>query len=240
MQPAYNYGTKKIEYGEVLIRKYMNMDNVANILRYVKINQMEVVFDIDVLRETLRIMSCYDSIEYPIGVNLCSATAEKERIADRILLEIDSYDIPHENIIIEINEETDFSNPNVAENIDILRKAGIKIALDDFGIKNANLYTLMYDNIDILKIDRSFIENKTIELEKSQHEILTMVMSLCKKLNLKHIVEGIETEKQLKNIQDMGYSVVQGYLYQKPVLFNEFSLNRSDAQLGNNEEEDFR
>lgn len=220
IQPAYNYATKKIEYAEVLIRKYRGIEGVPNILKFVSRNNIEDVFDIDILRETLHIMSSCGSIDYPIGVNVCSTTACKDGIAERIIYEIDSYGVSHDRIVIEVNEETDFSNVNVKNNIKKLRDSGIKIALDDFGVKNSNLYSLMTANIDIIKVDRMFVDGaQTKEAEDSQNAILKVIMQLCDTLNIKHIVEGIETNKQLKNIQSLGYSVVQGYLYQKPTPF---------------------
>jgi EAL domain-containing protein (putative c-di-GMP-specific phosphodiesterase class I) len=231
IQPAYNYATGKIEYAEVLIRQYLGIDNVEKILHYVNANNLEVIFDIDVLRETLRLMNSYDNITYPIGVNLCPVTAEKPGIADRILLEIDCAKVKHEAIIIELNEGTDFSNKEVKKNAQILRDAGVKVALDDFGIKNANLYSLLEGCVDIVKIDRAFVECKSAELEQSQTAVLTTIKMLCDKLNLKNIVEGIETKNQLEKIQKMGYSVVQGYLYRKPFEFNESSLNEDDSKF---------
>ena len=95
--------------------------------------------------------------------------------------------------------------------------------MDDFGIDNSNLYSLMNCDIDILKVDRAFIDSNS-EREESQHEILKALMQLCNALKLKHIVEGIETSRQLKKIQNLGYSVVQGYLYERPIPFDDFIM----------------
>jgi EAL domain-containing protein (putative c-di-GMP-specific phosphodiesterase class I) len=203
----------------------MGINGVKNILDYVKSNQLEVIFDIDVLRETLTIINdCSTSIDYPIGVNICPVTAEKPGIADRILMEIDLAKVSHKYIIIEFNEGTDFSNDEVIRNAKRLRNKGIKVALDDFGVASANLSTLMENCIDILKIDKVFVDEKSDEIQRSQVVILSTIKALCDNLNLLHIVEGIETKEQLDKIQDMGYSVVQGYLYKKPFELDNKSL----------------
>lgn len=228
VQPAYNYNTQRIEYAEVLIREYNNLNNVPSILNFVKKNNIEEKFDFDVLRETLEVMSMYKDLDYPIGINLCPYTASVEGVAHKIIDEIDKYKVKHSDIIIEINEETDLDSKEVSDNINVLRSSGIKVALDDFGIKGANLSSLFRLNVDILKVDRAFIEPHCPEVEESQHTILRALGSLCHQLNLRHIVEGIETKKQLELIKESGYEVVQGYLYKKPVPFREYMANASN------------
>lgn len=219
MQPAYNYSTDKVEYAEVLTRKYKNIDNICDILKYVELNSLEQQFDMDVLEETLEILSKYAKLKYPIGINLCSSTIEIPGISKTILEKIDKYNSVGNDIIIEVNEKTDFSDKNVQSNIKELRDHGIKIALDDFGIQSSNISTLINCKVDILKVDRAFIDNNNtnIEKEESQSKLLRVLLQICNEFNLKHIVEGIETNKQLNTIKRLGYDIVQGYLYEKPI-----------------------
>lgn len=234
VQPAYNYDTKHVDYVEVLVRGYHGFDSVPSILRFVALNKMEVTFDIDVLEETLRLLNHFEKLDYPIGVNLCPNTIIVDGIADRIISIIKENNKSGNEIIIEINEGTNFKNRITRENIRKLRDSGIKIALDDFGVEGSNLYTLLNCNIDILKVDKAFIENTEKEYEESQSKILKRLLQICNDFNLKHIVEGIETQKQLKNIKDMGYSVVQGYLYEKPLPFMQFLEDNSRRKLEDN------
>lgn len=227
VQPAYNYSTSKVEYAEVLIRNYRGLTKVPDILNFVKDNHIEEEFDMDVLRETLRVVSETPELDYPIGVNLCSETIKKEGIASKVIGEINKFNVNHRQIVIEVNEETNFCDKVVINNIEELRKNNIKIALDDFGVKNSNLLSLMNAKIDILKVDRAFIDTTTKEKEESQHEILKLLIQLCNNLNLKHIVEGVETNRQLNHIQNLGYSVVQGYLYERPVPFVSYMKSAS-------------
>lgn len=222
IQPAYNYKLGRIEYAEILVRNYRGIDSVKNIMRFVTRNNIEEQFDFEVLQETLRVMRQTPKLSYPIGINLCSKTAEKPDIACKIIKEIDKYNINHSDIIIEINESTDFKNENVLDNMRKLRQHGIKVALDDFGVDKSNLYTLVCSEVDILKVDRAFIDNRYIEYEQSQNTVLRMLLQLCNSLKMKPIVEGIETTKQLQNIEKLGYCVVQGYLYEKPKPYIEY------------------
>ena len=234
VQPAYNYDTKHIDYIEVLVRGYRGFDSVPSILRFVGLNKMEETFDLDVLNESLRLLNHFEKLDYPIGVNLCPNTIIVEGIADKIISMINENNKSGNEIIIEVNEGTDFKNKVTRENIRKLRENGIKIALDDFGVEGSNLYTLLNCNIDILKVDKAFIETTEKEYEESQSKILKRLLQICNDFNLKHIVEGIETTRQLNHIKDMGYSVVQGYLYERPLPFMQFLEEHSKRKLEDN------
>lgn len=231
VQSAYNYDSSNIDYIEVLVRGYRGFNSVPSIMKFVNLNNLEETFDLDVLTESLRLLNNFDKLEYPIGINLCSSTIELEGIADKIITIIRENNKSGNDIIIEINEKTDFKNKTVIENIKRLRDNGIKIALDDFGVDGANLYSLLNCDIDILKVDKAFIETTENEYEESQLKILKRLLQICDDFNLKHIVEGIETTRQLKYIKDMGYSVVQGYLYEKPLPFVKFLESHSRRKL---------
>ena len=222
VQPAYNYDTQQVEYLEILVRGYRGFDSVASILQFIKLHGIEEQFDIDILRETIRILNNFQTLNCPVGVNLCPKTATIEGVADKILDILKNENKSGTEIIIEINEETNFRDSTVKANVRKLRSNGVKIALDDFGVEGANLYTLLSCDIDIIKVDKAFIDNSHTEYEESQSKILKRLIQLCNDFNLKHIVEGIETNKQLNSIKKLGYSVVQGYLYEKPLPFMQY------------------
>ena len=139
IQPAYNCMTNKIEYAEVLIRGYRGIEETDKILRFVSRHDITESFDLDVFEKALSIMSNMDRLEYPIGINLCPATISKEKVVEKIATIMKRYAIKSSQLIIEINEGTDFTNKNVIENIEKLHKLGIRLALDDFGVEKANL-----------------------------------------------------------------------------------------------------
>lgn len=88
-----------------------------------------------------------------------------------------------------------FLTKNVINNARVFNDNNIKIALDDFGIDNANLMVLLMYKVDILKVDKKFIDtNNEDELEESQAAILKALRSIIRDLHIKHIVEGIESK----------------------------------------------
>lgn len=228
IQPAYNYYTKEIEYAEVLVRRYMGIKDAFNILKFVKDNGIEEQFDLDIIKESLEYIEEMRDITYPIGINLCPKTVEIKDIAYKIINIIKMFDVNPSHIVLEINEGTNFSEENVNNTLRILREYGISIALDDFGIEKSNLASIAQMNIDIVKVDKYFVSENKLEYERSRSEILKTILSLCNSLNLKHIIEGIETKNQLKKVQDLGYQVVQGFLYEKPLPIIDF-INNAQA-----------
>lgn len=231
VQPAYNYDTKEIEYAEILIRKYNGINSVKSILEHIKLFHAEKQFDLEVLDSTLKLMAQVKDIKYTIGVNLCPSTILIENVSKQILELIDSYNIDHSKLIIEVNEASKFGNENVINNIKNLRENGIKIALDDFGVEKATLGSLVTNDFDIIKVDKMLVSNLGKEHENSQTAILKLSLKLFEELNVKHIVEGIETDKQLNYIRGLGYTVVQGFLYEKPMPIKKYFKKFEEVEV---------
>ncbi|MEM7784362.1 MAG: EAL domain-containing protein [Planctomycetota bacterium] len=95
------------------------------------------------------------------------------------------------------------------------RRTGIKIGLDDFGTGYSSLAYLHQIPMDILKIDRSFI-NQMNQSDKNL-AIVKSIIALAKSLNLLIVAEGIETQEQLNQVRDLGVQMGQGYLFSKPL-----------------------
>ena len=230
-QPAYNYDKNTIDYLEILVREYQGCESVYSVMQYIKNNNKEVSFDLAVLSETLRILNKHPKLDIPVGINLMPVTMEQAGISEKIVKIIHENNKNGNEIIIEINEDTDFSHKNVINNAKVFNDNNIKIALDDFGIDNANLMVLLMYKVDILKVDKKFIDtNNEDELEESQAAILKALRSIIRDLHIKHIVEGIESKKQLQEIKSLGYSVVQGYVYKIPIPFEKViqDINKGD------------
>jgi EAL domain len=96
-----------------------------------------------------------------------------------------------------------------------LRKLGVKIALDDFGTGYSSLSYLNHLPIDILKIDRSFIENMTTNTD--QGELVRGIVSIAKRLGLEIVSEGIETQAQYEALLELQCDYGQGFLFSKAI-----------------------
>ena len=218
IQPAYNIENDKIEYAEVLIRRLRDISGALRILKEVSSKNEEAEFDLAVLEKSLKYLSEIRP-DYKIGVNIMGATLEYPDISSKIICLINQYNAK-ESLIIEINEETDFTSETVINNIKSLHNAGIKLALDDFGSSKANLNALILDNknlFDIIKVDKIFIDDIDKGI-KAKTDVLNILQLICRYTNTSSIVEGVETEKQLEIIKAIGFNTVQGFLFYKPSI----------------------
>ncbi|MFQ5524813.1 MAG: putative bifunctional diguanylate cyclase/phosphodiesterase [Thermoanaerobaculia bacterium] len=101
-----------------------------------------------------------------------------------------------------------------------LRELGIRIAVDDFGTGNSALSYLKIFPLDVLKIDRSFVQG--IERESSDSAIISAVIAMAHRLGLEVVAEGVETDSQLEFLREQDCNRVQGFLFAKPLPAEDF------------------
>jgi EAL domain-containing protein (putative c-di-GMP-specific phosphodiesterase class I) len=100
-----------------------------------------------------------------------------------------------------------------------LKQLGVRIAIDDFGTGYSSLSYLHRLPIDVIKIDRLFLEK--ITEPQGTYPIVTAILSLAKALKVETVAEGIETEVQLALLTELGSQRFQGYLFSKPLPASE-------------------
>jgi EAL domain-containing protein (putative c-di-GMP-specific phosphodiesterase class I) len=121
---------------------------------------------------------------------------------------------------LEVTETTVMSRPEEAEDIlRELKKMGVGLAIDDFGIGYSSLSYLQRFPVDQLKIDQSFIHR--VADDPSDAAIAQAIITLGHSLNLHVLAEGVHSEKQLAFLRDRECDAVQGYYFCKAVPFNE-------------------
>jgi PAS domain S-box-containing protein/diguanylate cyclase (GGDEF)-like protein len=118
---------------------------------------------------------------------------------------------------IEVTEGTLLEDASVAiDQLRALRRHGVEVAIDDFGTGYSSLSRLADLPIDVLKIDRSFV-NKLDSDSTSGRKLVGTVISLAHAFGMKSVAEGVETESQLALLWQMGCDQAQGYLYSRPL-----------------------
>ncbi len=151
-----------------------------------------------------------------LAINLSSKTLESETNFQKIEEIISSYNVNYSQIVFEITETVILSQVNMAiERLNRLRSYGIKIALDDFGTGYSSLTHIMKLPIDIIKIDRSFIQS--VPHGNEETAITQNMISLAHDLNYRVVAEGIETQEQLDFLKKISCERGQGYLLCKPL-----------------------
>lgn len=96
-----------------------------------------------------------------------------------------------------------------------LRDLGLTIALDDFGTGYSTLSRMGELAVDVIKIDKSFIDK--ILVDDSHRQIIDELIAMCHKLDLPVVAEGVETERQREYLRNVGCDIMQGYLFSKPL-----------------------
>lgn len=129
---------------------------------------------------------------------------------------LERYELPPSLIEFEITENVLVQNTEVIMSIlTTLTDRGISFSIDDFGTGYSSLAYLKQLPIDVLKIDKSFIDHCTEE--GNDQAIVRSILSICHELKLISVAEGVETEQQQEQLQSMGCDLLQGYLYSRPL-----------------------
>ncbi|MGN0667363.1 MAG: EAL domain-containing protein, partial [Huintestinicola sp.] len=103
-------------------------------------------------------------------------------------------------------------------NISLMKKRGVQIALDDFGTGYASLSYLSKLSIDLLKIDKSFVDETGT---KKSDDFISAVISIGHLHDCHVISEGVETEEQLNILKEKNCDFIQGYIWGKPMPYDE-------------------
>jgi len=151
-----------------------------------------------------------------IGINISAKQLQDANLIDEIHTLLLETGIAPETLILEITESSVIQNMNLAiQNTQKLKELGIQIHLDDFGIGHSSLNVLHNLPIDTLKLDRSFVSR--IAKDPRSLDIVKSVVSLCKKLDIDVVAEGIETEFEVNILKNIQCELGQGYYFSKPV-----------------------
>ena len=162
-------------------------------------------------------------LEY-VSINVSPLQLKQPAFLDEISEMITRYNISPESIQLEITEGTFLSESQSADSrLDILAKQGFRLAIDDFGTGYSSLAYLKRFNVDVIKVDRSFIMD--IETDQSDKDIVGAIYAMNNKLGFKTLVEGIETDMQADIVKGIGCEACQGYLFGKPTFADEFAEN---------------
>lgn len=158
----------------------------------------------------------------PISVNVSRAHFTREDLAEHICAIVDKYQVPHEVIELELTESAFFDDKKVLLNtVQKLRAAGFPVSMDDFGAGYSSLNSLKELQIDVLKIDADFFRGA--DVEERGLLIVSEVIDLAKKLNMKIVAEGIESKDQVEFLTEQECDLIQGYFYAKPMPVAEFA-----------------
>jgi diguanylate cyclase (GGDEF)-like protein/PAS domain S-box-containing protein len=165
-----------------------------------------------------------------MAVNLSVAQLWHRDVESDITSALEETGFPPELLCVELTETVfgDEAMPRIQRLFAALKRLGVKIALDDFGTGYSSLQYLNDLSFDKVKIDRSFISNCDKHPDKMR--LLQGIIGLGKGLGLGIIVEGVENERELQVISDLGCEVVQGFFFAKPKPFHQACLDAAQIE----------
>jgi len=172
-----------------------------------------------VLREVCRQSREWQDAGYPvasIAVNISALQFARDDFANTVALILAESGHPPDMLVLELTESIvmhDFAES--ARQMERLKRLGVRIAIDDFGTGYSSLSYLHRLPIDVLKIDRSFME--TLNEPEGTRPIVKAVLSMAHTLGLRVVAEGVETAEQLSTLEQHGCDAIQGYYFSKPV-----------------------
>ena len=158
----------------------------------------------------------------PVSVNVSQTDVFTIDIATYFKDLARKYKIPHKLIKLEITESAYAeTTETVAKLVKDLRKMGFTVLMDDFGSGYSSLNMLSNLNFDAIKLDGYFLNNDDAETEKGIH-ILESIVNMAKQISLPIIVEGVENQKQVDFLRELGCRYVQGFFFYKGMPISDF------------------
>lgn len=188
-----------------------------------------------VLRTALRQARTFHDMGFPdfrVAVNLSARQFRELALVDGIEAAIADSRLDAKSLELEITESVAMENVDLTFKVlERLRRTGISIAIDDFGMGHSSLSYLKRFPIDALKIDRNFVEDLPDRFEDAA--IVRSVIELAQGLNLRVVAEGVETKPQLDFLKQHGCREVQGFYFGFPVPAPQFQETLAQSTIIN-------
>ncbi|MFQ3322255.1 MAG: sensor c-di-GMP phosphodiesterase-like protein [Pseudomonadales bacterium] len=181
------------------------------------------------LNEVLRELGEYLKTNpgYIININLSASHLEANHFMEYLAAQLAKTGVPAASVGLEITERGLIDSDDARQRISKLRQRGHRISIDDFGTGYSSLSYLEGFELDVLKVDKSFID--AIETHGVTSNVVAHIIEMAKSLKLDIVAEGVELEHQAQWLIKQNVKMVQGYLYSRPVpaeAFIDFALSK--------------
>ena len=226
-QPKVNVNKKEICGAEALVRwqKNNNFISPANFIPLLEreglINRLDMYMFEHVCKDIASFLE--NGIEpVRVSVNFSRIDLKNEFLYDQIITIIDKYKIDEKYIEIEITETSILEDKKILHPfIEKLSRRGITITVDDFGTGYSSLNFIKEYPFDVIKIDKAFIDSVDISNPKNVL-FFKNIVNLIRGLDMEIVVEGVENVMQIEYLKNMGCNIIQGYIFDKPLLKEKF------------------
>lgn len=227
LQPQVDMTSGKVLSAEVLLRMQQpdgSWELPDGLIERIESCGLMVTVGQWVLEESCRLLSAWQErgINMPLSVNLSALQLMHPNMVPELLGLLSRYRVQPGMLILEVTESRRIDDPHAAVAIlRPLRNAGVRIALDDFGMGYAGLRQLQHMKslpVDVLKIDKMFVEGLP-----DDDSMIRAIIMLAQSLGLEMIAEGVETEAQRDWLAKAGVGIAQGFLFARAVPIDLFA-----------------
>jgi EAL domain-containing protein (putative c-di-GMP-specific phosphodiesterase class I) len=226
-QPQVDIASGRIVGAEALVRWQSPTEGLIPPARFIAIAEATgLIGEIDdwVLRETCRQGQRWIAAGMPVltlAVNLSAYQFLQGDISQTVAQVLRDTGYPAAFLELELTESALMQREAQAiQMLDRLKALGVRLAIDDFGTGYSSLAYLKLFPLDVLKIDKRFIDD--IPAHRDDMEIVTAIIAMAHALRLKVLAEGVENKEQLAYLKTQGCDQFQGYLNSRPVPAAEF------------------
>lgn len=158
-----------------------------------------------------------------VAVNVSPAQFFRGDIVATFRNALEAIDVPPEQVVVELTESAISGDVEfVVSTLQELKEMGLTVAIDDFGTGHSSLSHLVTLPVDVLKIDRSFVEQ--LPTNDGNAAIVDAIVTLARRLKLRVIAEGVEDVEQLRFLHELGCDAAQGHLFSPAVRAEEFAV----------------
>ncbi len=216
-QPIVNNKTLKVEKFEVLARMIDRDNNNEIISPYIFLKHAQ---RIGLLRHISKIIieksfRYFSNKPFDFSINITSEDFLDPTFSNYVTKQLKEYNIDAKRVIWEILENVSLSEDTIVlEQIKYLKNIGCQIAVDDFGSEYSNFSRLLDLQVDIIKIDGTFIKN--IDVNENSYKIVKSIVAFAKNMNSKVVAEFVHSESVWKKVAELDIDYSQGY-YFKPL-----------------------
>ena len=227
LQPKVDIKTGAVVSAEALSRYYTEKTGLITPGRFIPILESERIIrylDLFIVEEVCRMLRQWLDEGFkvcPISLNISRITLLEEKLADTLHMILSKYNIPTNLVDVEVTETIGQMDQNTLIGVGKeLKQSGFHVHLDDFGAKYSNTMLLALFQFDVLKLDKSLV-NDLVNNKKNQI-IVRHIFDMCRELGLSVVAEGVEELEQRNLLETLGCRYIQGFLYGKPVPVEDF------------------
>ena len=218
-QPVVEIATRRVIGAEALVRwrrgdtvmspaTFISLAEESGVITEITRNVVEIV-----AQDLPRLLAI--SREFRVAINMTATDLKHEGTAALLRDLVRRSSASPENVVVEATEHGLVSGSDCSRTISELRLEGFQVAIDDFGTGYSSLSCLQKLDLDVLKIDKAFID--TIGTDGVTRGVVLHIIEMARSMHLRTVAEGIETEEQARFLVERGVLFGQGWLFGRPM-----------------------